>query len=87
VIEVPLGIAPAGTTDPAKQVGLILCFQEQGHLQTLDTRRARTKLLAIMTVKGSGVALLSHCRRPIFSHLSSPVQGREGPVLRGLFIS
>ena len=28
VIEVPDGIAPAGTTDPAKQVGLILCFQE-----------------------------------------------------------
>ena len=28
VIEVPPGIAPAGTTDPAKQVGLILCFAE-----------------------------------------------------------
>jgi TPR repeat protein len=28
VIEVPIGIAPAGTTDPAKQLGLILCFQE-----------------------------------------------------------
>ena len=28
VIEVPDGIAPATTTDPAKQVGLILCFQE-----------------------------------------------------------
>ncbi len=28
VIEVPNGIAPAGATDPAKQVGLILCFQE-----------------------------------------------------------
>jgi TPR repeat protein len=28
VIEVPERIAPAGTTDPAKQVGLILCFQE-----------------------------------------------------------
>jgi hypothetical protein len=28
VIEIPGGIAPAGTTDPAKQVGLILCFQE-----------------------------------------------------------
>src|SRR6266516_1350688 len=30
VIEVPPGIAPAGTTDPAKQVGLIFCFQEHG---------------------------------------------------------
>jgi hypothetical protein len=28
VIEVPEGIAPAGATDPAKQVGLILCSQE-----------------------------------------------------------
>jgi hypothetical protein len=28
VIEVPHGLAPAGTTDPAKQVGLFLCFAE-----------------------------------------------------------
>jgi hypothetical protein len=28
VIEVPPGIAPAGTTDPARQVGLFLCFPE-----------------------------------------------------------
>src|ERR1051326_7534024 len=28
VIEVPPGVAPAGVTDPAKQVGLILCSQE-----------------------------------------------------------
>jgi TPR repeat protein len=28
VIEVPEGIAPTGTTDPAKQMGLILCSQE-----------------------------------------------------------
>ncbi|MGH9719852.1 MAG: HEAT repeat domain-containing protein [Bryobacteraceae bacterium] len=28
VVEVPPGIAPAGATDPARQVGLILCFQE-----------------------------------------------------------
>src|SRR6476660_5236440 len=28
VIEVPAGIAAAGTVDPAKQVGLILCSQE-----------------------------------------------------------
>jgi TPR repeat protein len=29
-IEVPAGIAAAGTTDPSKQVGLIFCFQEHG---------------------------------------------------------
>ena len=28
VVEVPPGIAPAGTTDPARQVGLFLCFPE-----------------------------------------------------------
>jgi predicted esterase len=28
VVESPEGIAPAGTTDPAKQVGLFLCFPE-----------------------------------------------------------
>ena len=28
VIDVPDGIAPAGSADPAQQVGLILCFQE-----------------------------------------------------------
>ena len=28
VAEIPRGIAPAGTTDPARQVGLFLCFPE-----------------------------------------------------------
>ena len=28
VVDAPEGIAPAGTTDPAKQVGLFLCFPE-----------------------------------------------------------
>ncbi len=28
IVEAPEGIAPAGTTDPAKQVGLFLCFHE-----------------------------------------------------------
>src|SRR5215210_3974505 len=28
VIETPPGLAPANTTDPARQVGLFLCFQE-----------------------------------------------------------
>jgi enamine deaminase RidA (YjgF/YER057c/UK114 family)/TPR repeat protein len=30
VAEAPAYVAPAGTTDPAKQVGLFLCFQEHG---------------------------------------------------------
>ena len=28
VVEAPDDVAPAGTTDPAKQLGLILCFPE-----------------------------------------------------------
>ena len=28
VVEAPAGVAPAGTTDPARQVGLFLCFPE-----------------------------------------------------------
>src|SRR5687768_5216190 len=47
VVEPPDGIAPAGTTDPAKQVGLILCFPE--HDQAVDSdvfpvRQALTRL-------------------------------------------
>ncbi len=30
IVEAPAGIPPAGTSDPAKQVGLFLCFQEHG---------------------------------------------------------
>lgn len=32
VVEAPLGLAPAGTADPARQVGLFLCFPEHDHL-------------------------------------------------------
>ena len=28
IVEAPANIAPAGTTDPARQVGVIFCFQE-----------------------------------------------------------
>jgi TPR repeat protein len=28
IVEAPANVAPAGTTDPAKQIGVILCFQE-----------------------------------------------------------
>jgi hypothetical protein len=31
VVEAPEGLAPADAADPAKQVGLFLCFQEHGH--------------------------------------------------------
>jgi hypothetical protein len=45
VIEVPQGIAPAGTTDPAKQVGLILCSQEHDTPTGNDLFPVRQSLL------------------------------------------
>ena len=45
VIEVPPGLAPAGTTDPAKQAGLILCSQEHDTPTGNDLFPVRQSLL------------------------------------------
>src|ERR1051325_10407712 len=45
VIEVPAGIAAAGTMDPAKQVGLILCSQEHDTPTGTDIFPVRQPLL------------------------------------------
>ena len=45
VIEVPPGIAPAGTADPAQQVGLILCSQEHDTPTGNDLFPVRQSLL------------------------------------------
>ena len=45
VIEVPPGIAPAGVTDPTKQVGLILCSQEHDTPTGNDLFPVRQSLL------------------------------------------
>jgi hypothetical protein len=45
VVEAPQGIAPAGTTDPAKQVGLILCSQEHDTPTGNDLFPVRQSLL------------------------------------------
>lgn len=47
VIEVPQGIAPAGTLDPAKQVGLILCSQEHDTPTGNDIFPVRQALLSL----------------------------------------
>ena len=44
IVEAPAGIAPVGTTDPAKQVGLIFCFQEHGTLTGSDLFPVRETL-------------------------------------------
>jgi TPR repeat protein len=45
VIEVPTGVAPAGTADPARQVGLILCSQEHDTPTGNDLFPVRQSLL------------------------------------------
>lgn len=42
--EVPTGLAPAGTTDPRKQVGLILVFPEHQHPTGEDLKSVRESL-------------------------------------------
>jgi len=44
VVEPPAGIAPAGTTDPARQVGLFLCFPEHDTPVDADIFPAREAL-------------------------------------------
>src|SRR4051812_11564385 len=44
VVDAPAGLAPAGTTDPAKQVGLILCFPEHDTAVDSDIFPARQAL-------------------------------------------
>ncbi len=44
VVEPPAGIAPANTTDPAKQVGLFLCFPEHDNPTDADIFPARQAL-------------------------------------------
>src|ERR1700741_3674914 len=45
VVEAPPGIAPAGVTDPTKQVGLILCSQEHDTPTGNDLFPVRQSLL------------------------------------------
>src|SRR5262245_43922797 len=45
VVEAPSGLAPANTTDPARQVGLILCSQEHDTPTGNDLFPVRQSLL------------------------------------------
>ncbi len=45
VVEPPAGIAPAGTADPTKQVGLFLCFPEHDTPVDADIFPVRQALL------------------------------------------
>jgi len=47
VVEPPANVAPVGTTDPAKQLGLILCFPEHDNLVGSDIFSARQALVRL----------------------------------------
>ncbi len=44
ILEAPANVAPAGTTDPARQVGVIFCFQEHGLATGTDLFPVRQSL-------------------------------------------
>src|SRR5215218_1804411 len=44
IVEAPANVAPAGTTDPDKQVGVIFCFQEHGNPTGTDIYPVRESL-------------------------------------------
>jgi predicted esterase len=47
VVDAPAGLAPAGTTDPAKQMGLFLCFPEHDTATDADVFPVRQTLLRL----------------------------------------
>jgi hypothetical protein len=63
VAVVPPGIAPAGTTDPARQVGLFLCFQEHGRPTGDDIFPVRESLRR-QGLSDSYVLIAAHSQDP-----------------------
>src|SRR5262245_6017802 len=43
-VEAPASVAPAGTSDPARQVGVIVCLQEHTEAPSADIYPVRTSL-------------------------------------------
>jgi len=64
VVEPPAGVAPAGTLDPAKQVGLILCFPEHEHPTGEEMVSVRDSLQRLR-VRDGYVLLAAHAQSPI----------------------
>lgn len=61
VVEPPAGVAPAGTKDPARQVGLILCFPEHGHPTGEEIVTVRDSLQRLQ-VRDGYVLLAAHAQ-------------------------
>jgi hypothetical protein len=63
VVDAPADLAPAGTTDPSKQVGLFLCFQEHGHPTGDDLFPVRESLRRL-GLSDSYVLIAAHSQDP-----------------------
>jgi hypothetical protein len=60
---VPSGLAPAGTTDPARQVGLILCFPEHQHPTGEELKSVRESLDRLK-LRDQYVLIAAHAQDP-----------------------
>ena len=63
VVEAPANVAPAGTTDPARQVGVIFCFQEHGNPPGTDIFPVRESLQRL-GLSDDYVLLAAHSQDP-----------------------
>src|SRR5215475_15577201 len=63
IVEAPANVAPAGTTDPAKQVGVIFCLQEHGNPTGADIYPVRQSLKRL-GLSDSFILLAAHSQDP-----------------------
>jgi hypothetical protein len=63
IVEAPANVAPAGTTDPAKQVGVIFCFQEHGNPTGTDLYPVRESLKRL-GLSDNFILLAAHSQDP-----------------------
>jgi TPR repeat protein len=63
IVEAPANVAPPGTTDPAKQVGVIFCFQEHGTPTGADIFPVRESLKRL-GLSDDYVLLAAHSQDP-----------------------
>src|SRR5580704_10556766 len=63
IVEAPANVAPVGTTDPAKQVGVIFCFQEHGNPTGVDIYPVRESLKRL-GLSDQFVLLAAHSQDP-----------------------
>jgi TPR repeat protein len=63
IIEIPANAAPAGTTDPARQVGVFFCLQEHGNATGTDLYPVRESLKRL-GLSENFILLAAHSQDP-----------------------